>query len=81
MDATAIAYWLIFFGLLPVTYWGFRMLFENLLLKLTPPHQVVIEQKDNDGNIIRSEKIVVTEQNFYDAAHTVILRKAMNKHE
>ena len=80
MDATAIAYWLIFFGLLPVTYWSFRMLFENLLLKLLPPHQLVIEQKDNDGNIIRSDKITVTEQTFYDAAYTILGKKS-KKHE
>ncbi|HFQ5108330.1 TPA: hypothetical protein ACGUT0_001887 [Vibrio vulnificus] len=80
MNATAIAYWLIFFGLLPVTYWSFRMLFENLLLKLLPPHQIVIEQKDSDGSIIRTDKITVTEQTFYNAALAVIGKKS-KKHE
>ncbi|MBE4121611.1 hypothetical protein P3748_16855 [Vibrio parahaemolyticus] len=79
MNATAIAYWLIFLGLLPVTYWGFRMLFENLLLKFLPPHQFVIEQKDNDGNIVRSDKITVNGQKFYDEAF-VILGKSSKKH-
>lgn len=56
------------------------MLFENLLIKLLPPHQVTIERTDNDGNIIHTEKITVTEQTFYDAALTVI-RRIPKKHE
>jgi hypothetical protein len=76
MNATAIAYWLIFFGLLPVTYWGFRMLFENLLLKFLPPHQFVIDQKDSDGNIVRSDKITITEQKFYDEAFVILRTKS-----
>lgn len=68
MTITAIAIWIAFFSLLPIAYWGFRVLFDWLLDRFMPLHLVEIEFINEDGERSSLEVDVSNDHEFYKLA-------------
>lgn len=81
MNTISIAYWIIFFSLLPISYWCFRILIDNLLFKLLPPHKITVEITDSEGNIVNSQALIIDDKEFYDQAIKLLAHKGKHPNE
>lgn len=63
-----VAIWLLFFGSLPVLYWGFRIVFDSIIGFFMPEHIIEIEVEQEDGSWKSTIVDVSDDDDFYEAA-------------
>ncbi|EFH2757150.1 hypothetical protein [Escherichia coli] len=62
---TAFAFWLVFFSILPVCYWVYKILFDRIRFMLTPKHMLTLEYIDENGIAKRDTVDVSSDDEFY----------------
>ncbi|HCG6403102.1 TPA: hypothetical protein NJ169_002385 [Vibrio parahaemolyticus] len=75
---STMAFWLLFFGMLPLLYWGFRLVFDSIANLFIPPHKITIEVERPDGSYDSCLLDVSNDDEFYDFAMAVIRSRKDN---
>ncbi|WP_332399275.1 hypothetical protein [Vibrio metschnikovii] len=70
-----VAIWLLFFGALPLLYWGFRLAFDSVVNRFIPAHKITIEVEQPDGSYKSCLLDVSHDDKFYDFAMAVIRKR------
>lgn len=69
---STIVFWLLFFGILPLLYWGFRLIFDSIANAFIPKQKITIEVERQDGSYNSCLLDVSNDDEFYDFAMAVI---------
>lgn len=67
-----VAFWALFFGVLPILYWGFRLFFDNLIEKFLPHHIVTLEVQKEDGSWTSTQLDMSNDREFYRVSLAIL---------
>lgn len=68
---SALAFWLLFVGLLPIAYWSLKLLFSSIWEYFSPAHKITLSVELANGHWVQKEIDVSSDQEFYKIARAI----------